>query len=103
MVDIVRLAGGKMLFGDVDKESFFLEEPRVLVANPDAIVLCWVGAIAHKQDPAKVYAREAWGAVNAVRQGRVYAVSDTLFAAPGPRLADGAEALAKVLHPGVGL
>jgi len=103
MVDIVRLAGGRMLFSDVDKESFFFEEPQLLNANPDAIVLCWVGAIAHKQDPAKVYARPGWGAVNAVRHRRVFALPDTLFAAPGPRLADGAETLAKVLHPGVSL
>jgi len=103
MVVIVRVAGGRMLFGDVDKESFFLEEQRLIDANPDVIVLCWVGAIARKQDPAKVYAREAWRDVSALRQGRVFALPDTLFAAPGPRLADGAQALAKILHPGVGL
>ncbi len=103
MVDVVRTAGGTMLFKDEDKESFIVEEGRLLTADPEVIVMCWVGAIAKKQDPAKVYAREAWAGVKAVRQRRVFALPDTLFAAPGPRLVEGAKALAKVLHPQVSL
>ena len=99
MVNLVRIAGGEMLFREEDKESFIVEESRLLAADPEVVVMCWVGAIAKKQDPAKVFAREGWGAVKAVRHGRVYALPDVLFAAPGPRLVDGAEALAKVLHP----
>lgn len=103
MVDIVRIAGGAMLFKEEGKESFVVEEGRLLAADPEVVVLCWVGAIAKKQDPSKVYAREEWAAVRAVRGRRVFALPDTLFAAPGPRLLDGAVALAKVLHPQVSL
>jgi iron complex transport system substrate-binding protein len=103
MVDIVRIAGGTLLFKDEDKESFVVEKGRFLTADPDVIVMCWVGAIAKKQDPAKVYARQGWAALKAVRDKRVFALPDTLFAAPGPRLLDGARALAKVLHRQVGL
>jgi iron complex transport system substrate-binding protein len=103
VVDIVRIAGGRMLFADEQKESFHLEEARVLTADPDVVALCWVGAIAKKQDPSKVYERDTWAGVKAVRNRRVYAVPDTLFAAPGPRLADGSEMLAKVLHPSAAL
>ena len=103
MVDIVRIAGGTMLFRETDKESLIVEPARVFEANPDAVVLCWVGAIAHKQDPAKVYGRPGWDVVKAVAGRRIYAVSDVLFAAPGPRLVDGATLLAKVLHPQVRL
>ncbi len=99
MVDLVRIAGGTMLFRDENKESLHLEASRVFQANPEVVVLCWVGAIASKQDPAKVYERVGWQVVKAVRDRRVYAVSDVLFAAPGPRLVDGANVLAKVLHP----
>lgn len=99
MVDIVRIAGGTMLFRDEDKESLRLEASRVFQANPEVVVLCWIGSIAHKQDPAKVYERAGWQSVKAVKDRRVYAVSDVLFAAPGPRLVDGAKVLAKVLHP----
>jgi iron complex transport system substrate-binding protein len=103
MVDIVRIAGGRLLFSDENRESFVLEEKRLLDADPKVVVLCWVGAIAKKQEPSKVYARKSWAHVKAVRSRQVFAVPDTLFAAPGPRLADGAQMLAKILHPGVRL
>jgi iron complex transport system substrate-binding protein len=103
MVDVVRVAGGTMLFKEEDKESFIVEEGRLLAADPDVIVMCWVGALAKKQEPAKVYARQGWAAMKALREKRVYALPDTLFAAPGPRLVEGAKALAKVLHPHVSL
>ncbi|HKZ58441.1 MAG TPA: cobalamin-binding protein [Candidatus Thermoplasmatota archaeon] len=99
MVDIVRIAGGRMLFGDEAKESLPIEASRVLEADPEVVVLCWVGAIAKKQDPAKVYERSGWEVVKAVQERRVFALPDVLFAAPGPRLVDGATMLAKVLHP----
>ena len=99
MVDVVRTAGATMLFQDEQKESFIVEVGRILNMDPEVIVLCWVGALATKQDPAKVYERELWAGVQAVRNQRVYALPDVLFAAPGPRLLDGARALAKVLHP----
>jgi len=103
MVDLVRIAGGSMLFKEEDRDSFAVEEERLLSADPEVIILCWIGAIAKKQDPAKVYAREGWAGVKAVRGRRVFALPDTLFAAPGPRVVEGARALAKVLHPQVSL
>lgn len=99
MADVVRAAGATMVFQDEQKESFIVEVGRVVNADPEVIVLCWVGAIAKKQDPSKVYERELWAGMQAVRNKRVFALPDVLFAAPGPRLVDGARALAKVLHP----
>jgi len=83
----------------VDRESFPLEEARVIAEDPEAVVLCWVGTLQRKQDPAKVYARKAWAGLRALRGKRVYGVEENLFGRPGPRLADGAEALGRLLHP----
>ena len=37
----------------------------------------------------------------AVQNGQVFPFDDNLVSRPGPRLVDGLEALAKLLHPGV--
>jgi iron complex transport system substrate-binding protein len=100
MVDIVRVAGGRMLFDDVDRESFTVGEERVLLQDPEVAVLCWCGTLQRKQDPAKLAARPGWANVRAVADGRVFAVDEAYFGRPGPRLVDGAELLAKVFHPG---
>jgi len=46
-----------------------------------------------------VKARPGWGSLSAVKNGDVIAVDDNLFSRPGPRLVDGLESLAKILHP----
>ena len=43
--------------------------------------------------------RAGWDALTAVQEGRVYAFDDDLVSRPGPRLVDGLEALAKLIHP----
>ena len=46
-------------------------------------------------------AKPGWAEIAAVRNGRVYfADGNAYFNRPGPRLADSAEMLAEMLHPG---
>lgn len=49
--------------------------------------------------PAMVKARPGWSQISAVRDGKIYPVDADLLTRPGPRLADGLEALAKIIHP----
>lgn len=100
MVDILRIAGGEMLFEEIEKESSPILEDQVLSKDPEAVVLCWCGTLQRKQDPARVMARPGWQRVKAVASGRVYGADEGLFGRPGPRLVEGAEWLAKILHPG---
>ena len=45
--------------------------------------------------------RDGWRDLPAVRSGQVFAGSTHLFSRSGPRLVDGLEALARMLHPEV--
>jgi iron complex transport system substrate-binding protein len=69
---------------------------QLLVADPAVILL---GDAAYGETPEKVAARPGWDALAAVRNGQVFAFDDNLVSRPGPRLVDGLEALAKLLHP----
>jgi iron complex transport system substrate-binding protein len=67
-----------------------------LVVSTDPEVIVGVGA-----DEAR--ARPGWGALSAVRAGRVRALSPaerTVITRPGPRLGEGLRALAAIVHPG---
>jgi hypothetical protein len=45
--------------------------------------------------------KPGWSALPAVKDGRVYAVdANAYFARPGPRLVEGMESLAHLIHPG---
>ena len=44
--------------------------------------------------------RPGFAGLRAVREGRIHPVSRALLLIPGPRVVEGAEAVARLLHPG---
>jgi iron complex transport system substrate-binding protein len=46
-----------------------------------------------------VLARPGWESIAAVQSKSVFPIDDNLISRPGPRLVDGLEALAKLIHP----
>ncbi len=49
--------------------------------------------------PEAVAARAGWESLAAVKNGKVFPFDDNLISRPGPRMVDGLEQLAKLLHP----
>jgi iron complex transport system substrate-binding protein len=64
----------------------------VLARNPQVIVLTL-------HNKAEVLARPGWNVTEAVRAGRVFEVVPDPLVRTGPRLVDGLETLARLLHP----
>lgn len=69
---------------------------QVVATNPDVIVL---GDSMWGVAPEAVEARPGWEGLAAVTGKQVYPFDDNLVSRPGPRLVDGLEQLAKLLHP----
>lgn len=69
----------------------------VLQANPQLIVL---GDAPYGQSAETVAKRPGWSAVEAVQKGAVAGITDdNLISRPGPRLVEGLELMAKIIHP----
>jgi iron complex transport system substrate-binding protein len=49
--------------------------------------------------PESVAARAGWESIDAVKNDQIFPFDDNLVSRPGPRLVDGLEQLAKLLHP----
>ncbi len=91
--DLLRLAGGRTVFPALSSLSQVSGE-AVRLANPDVIV------VAGDQSKAEaIQHRPGWNSIPAVAGGRVFAVPRALFLIPGPRIAAGADCLARKLHP----
>lgn len=69
---------------------------QIVATNPQIIVL---GDSAYGATPDGVKARAGWGTIAAVKNGMIFPFDDNLVSRPGPRLVDGLEQLAKLLHP----
>ena len=74
----------------------------LLPSDPDVIVVMPCGYNAARTVSEFDFAKlpESWRDLPAIRERRIFAVdANSYFSRPGPRLADGVEALARLLHP----
>lgn len=102
MPELVRMAGGRCLFGEAGRHSPWMSFDDLARADPDVVVLspCGFGIQRTLEDVPLLQAREGWASLKAVWSGRVFAADgNQFFNRPGPRLAESLEILAEILHP----
>ena len=100
--EMVQIAGGSDALVEPGDPSPRLEFERVSDADPDVVVLmpCGMDATQASAEFNALPDRSRWEDLRAVRTGRAYVVdSGALFSRSGPRLVDGMEVLAHILHP----
>jgi iron complex transport system substrate-binding protein len=95
---LIQRAGGFNI-GSQLKDPWSSISLEQLVADNPSIVL--LGDAAWGETPEKFAARPGLENLDAVKNGQVFPFDDNLVSRPGPRLVDGLEALAKILHPGL--
>ncbi len=100
--EMVTLAGGRDVLGRSREPSFVVEWDAVRGAEPEVMVLmpCGFDIRRTRAELDLLTAQPGWQRLPAVRTGRVYLTNATAyFSRPGPRVVDGLEILATVLHP----
>lgn len=93
---LIERAGGFNIASDAPDSYPQLSLEQVVVANPSVILL---GDSMWGVTPESVLDREGWNTILAVQNNQIFPIDDNLISRPGPRLVDGLEALAKILHP----
>ncbi len=94
--DLINLAGGENIFSDI-KGWKAVSEEQIIARNPDVIIISPNAGIKPKN-----LCNGPLASVNAVKNGRVYVLSDEdLVVRPGPRVVLGLEEIAELLHPSV--
>ncbi len=74
-----------------------IDPEAILEMNPDVIITTYGGYV---ENPVRqVTSRDGWGDMNAVANEQVYDVNSDIVSRPGPRLAEGAKEIAKVVYP----
>jgi iron complex transport system substrate-binding protein len=93
---LISRAGGTNIGKNLTSQWPQISLEALLVANPSIIIL---GDSAYGTTPDSVKQRPGWDGMAGVQTGQIYPFDDNLVSRPGPRLVDGLEALAKLLHP----
>lgn len=95
MHDLIEMAGGENIFADSSAAYPQIGSEAVVQLNPDVIIL-------PAQNPTSlddVRNRPAWSMVNAVKNGKVYTIDGDVISRPGPRIVEGLDQLARLIHP----
>jgi iron complex transport system substrate-binding protein len=93
---LITRAGGTNIGSQMQSEWPQISLEQLLVDDPQIILL---GDAAYDETPDTVAARPGWNVLTAVKDNHIYPVDYHLVSLPGPRLVDGLEMLAKLLHP----
>lgn len=98
--DVLELAGGSDVLGDMHQQSVDMSTEMILTRAPEVIVELHYG---ESLSPDRLDAeRRVWNtlaSVPAVKNGRVHLLVGDEFVVPGPRIAIAAERFARTLHP----
>ncbi len=100
--ELVDLAGGRSLFGDIGQNSPRLDWSTLCETNPNAIIVMPCGYDLNKtmEEMQTLVQHPEWPTLKAVQTECVYAADGNhYFNRPGPRLVDSLEILAEILHP----
>ena len=100
--EMVRIAGGIDKLGREGADSVRIQWTDVLQWKPEVLIVmpCGFGLEKAAEQARQLSAYPGWADLPAVRNSRVYAVdANSYFARPGPRVVEGTELLAHLLHP----
>ena len=73
-----------------------ISSEEVIAQNPEVILLA---DAPYGVTPEVVAERAGWDVIQAVQNGAVFEFDPFLVSVPGPRLVDGLESMAMILHP----
>jgi iron complex transport system substrate-binding protein len=93
--ELITLAGGKNIAANVSQPWLNLPDEYVLAKAPDVIIQAGMGS--EREAPAK-----HWGdldSIPAVRERRVYSYPGDKILRPGPRVGEGLQEIARLVHP----
>ena len=94
--DLINLAGGVNIAAKATTAYPQLSAEEILRADPEVIVLA---AADYSAKPDQVSARTGWSAITAVKNRRFGTIAPNLINRPGPRVAEAADAYARIVHP----
>jgi iron complex transport system substrate-binding protein len=100
--ELIGMAGGVNVFAGFKGQYVTTSTEEIVKANPSIIVIS-SGVMSQMSGltPDSLRAREGWSTISAVQNNKIYEINESILTLWGPRIVDGLEAFAKVIHPEV--
>ena len=98
---LIRVAGGKNLFGEASKHSPWMKYNDLVEQDPEIIIVMPCGYDIKKSliEIKTLESKKGWGSLKAVRNRNVYITDgNQFFNRPGPRIIESLEILLEIIH-----
>jgi iron complex transport system substrate-binding protein len=96
--DLIRMAGGRSISEDESSSYPLYSIEAVILKSPEVIIISSMEK--HKNSINLVKEWQNWKSIPAVKSGSIYVIDSNLVDRPAPRIAEGLEVLARMIHPG---
>jgi len=93
---LIRSAGGENIAGDSTTRYPRFSMEKIILKNPDIII------VSSAKNRTSSSIKQAWGKwkdIAAVEKGNIHVINPDLVSRPAPRIVDGLEIIAKIIHP----
>ena len=98
---LIKVAGGKNLFGEAGKHSPWMKYNDLVEQDPEIIIVMPCGYDIKKSliEIKALESKKGWGSLKAVRNRNVYITDgNQFFNRPGPRIIESLEILLEIIH-----
>jgi iron complex transport system substrate-binding protein len=93
---LIKMAGGANIGDNLKGDYPQISSEELVAQNPEIVLL---GDGAYGVTAEQVAKRPGWANLAAVKTNKIFVFDDNLVSRPGPRLIEGLETLAKLIHP----
>lgn len=92
--DIIEYAGAKNIFDFLESSYPQVSEEIIIMSNPQIII----APDYSEYDLEKIYYRNAWQSIDAIKNKKVFSVNGDVFTRPGPRVVEAVKLLKEILN-----
>jgi iron complex transport system substrate-binding protein len=98
--ELISMAGGVNVFAG-DNKQYETTDTETLIGLNASIVVISKGVMSQMSGitPDSIKAREGWSTIDALKNDKIFEINESLLTIWGPRIVDGLDALARVIHP----
>jgi len=95
--DMIALAGGMNIAENASSEYPEITNEFIIAQDPEIIV--YTTGVMSQTNDSSFAGRPGWENITAVETDHIYSIDDNLLSRYGPRIVDGFEQLAAIIHP----
>jgi len=95
--DLIVLAGGINIAHNTSSEYPQVSNEFLIAQDPDVIV--YTTGVMSTTTKESIVSRPGWDSISAVENDKIFSIDDNLLSRYGPRIVDGLEEIAEIIHP----